>query len=426
MNAVTGALNPRQRLAAIATGSAGNLIEWFDFYIYAFTALYFAASFFPEGDRTAQLLNVAGIYAVGFLIRPVGGWFFGRFADRHGRRAALIASVLLMGVGSLLIAVLPPYAAIGAWAPALLLLARLLQGFSTGGQFGAAATYLSEVAADARRGFYASFLYVTLIAGQLLALFILILLQQLLDEESLRAWGWRVPFALGSVMALTVLLMRNHMHESASDTPRKSSEAGSLGALLRHPQALFAVMALTAGGGLCLYTFTTYMQKFLVNTAGMDVKTVSEVMLAAMIGFMLLQPAVGALSDRVGRRTCLLMFSGLMTLCAVPLLTALSEVRSSGTAFLLVLAGLAILSFYSSISGLFKAELFPQHIRALGVGLGHSIAIAIFGGSAEYIALLCKHLGNESLYFWYVAAVCGVSFVTALMMREPKRASMVT
>lgn len=426
MNVVTGALNHRQRLAAITTGSAGNLIEWFDFYVYAFTALYFAASFFPEGDRTAQLLNVAGIYAVGFLIRPVGGWFFGRFADRHGRRAALIASVLLMGAGSLLVAVLPTHAAIGAWAPALLLLARLLQGFSTGGQFGAAATYLSEVAADARRGFYASFLYVTLIAGQLFALFILILLQQLLDDASLRAWGWRVPFALGAVMACTVLLMRNHMHESAGELPMKSAEAGSLVALLRHPKALLTVMSLTASGGLCLYTFTTYMQKFLVNTAGMDVKTVSEVMLAAMIGFMLLQPAIGALSDRVGRRTCLLVFSGSMMLCAVPLLTALSGVRSSGMAFLLVLAALTILSFYSSISGLFKAELFPQHIRALGVGLGHSIAIALFGGSAEYVALLCKHLGKESLYFWYVAVICGVSFVTALMMREPKRASMVT
>lgn len=418
------ALTHRQRLAAIATGSAGNLIEWFDFYIYAFTALYFAASFFPEGDRTAQLLNVAGIYAVGFLIRPVGGWYFGRFADRHGRRAALVASVLLMGVGSLLIALVPTYASIGAWAPALLLLARLLQGFSTGGQFGAAATYLSEVAADARRGFYASFLYVTLIAGQLCALLTLVLLQQLLDDAELRAWGWRIPFAVGAVLAFTVLLMRNHLHETADNKTTKSAEAGSLLALLRHPKALFVVMSLTAGGGLCLYTFTTYMQKFLVNTAGIDIKTTSNVMLAAMLGFMLLQPVMGALSDRIGRRKCLLLFSGLMTVSAVPLLKALSTASDPFVAFVLVLLALAILSLYTSISGLFKAELFPQHIRALGVGLAHSISIAIFGGSAEYIALLCKQAGYEQVYFWYVAAICAVAFVTALLMREPRRASM--
>ena len=417
-------LSHRQRLAAIATGSAGNLIEWFDFYIYAFTALYFAASFFPEGDRTAQLLNVAGIYAVGFLIRPVGGWYFGRFADRHGRRAALVASVLMMGAGSLLIAGLPTYESIGAWAPALLLLARLLQGFSTGGQFGAAATYLSEVAADARRGFYASFLYVTLIAGQLCALLTLVALQQLLDDAELRAWGWRIPFGIGAIMAFTVLLMRNHLHETTDNKTTKSPDAGSRVALLRHPKALFVVMSLTAGGGLCLYTFTTYMQKFLVNTAGMEIKTVSNVMLAAMLGFMLLQPAMGALSDRIGRRKCLLMFAGLMTLSAVPLLNALSTVSDPFMAFVLVLLALAILSLYTSISGLFKAELFPQHIRALGVGLAHSISIAVFGGSAEYIALLCKKAGHEQVYFWYVAAICAVAFATALFMREPRRASM--
>jgi len=421
---VSRQLSHRERIAAIATGSAGNLIEWFDFYIYAFTALYFAASFFPEGDRTAQLVNVAGIYAVGFLIRPVGGWFFGRLADRRGRRAALIASVLLMGAGSLMIAVLPTYATIGAWAPVLLLLARLMQGFSTGGQFGAAASYLSEVAADARRGFYASFLYVTLIAGQLSALFLVILLQQTLDDADLRAWGWRVPFAIGAVMALTVLLMRNHLHETVEKGPESAADAGSLMALARHPKSLFIVVSLTAGGGVCLYTFTTYMQKFLVNTAGLDIKVTSNVMLAAMLGFMLLQPVMGALSDRVGRRVCLLLFSGLMTVCVVPLLDALSTVTEPRDAFVLVFAALGILSFYTSISGLFKAELFPPHVRALGVGLAHSLSIALFGGSAEYVALLFKQAGNEQFYFWYVAAICGVSFVTALLMREPRRVSM--
>src|SRR3989344_8890940 len=170
-------LDRKTRARAAVAGSAGNLIEWYDFYAYAYTALYFASSFFPEGDRTAQLINVAAIYAAGFLIRPLGGWYFGRYADRHGRRAAMIASVLLMGAGSLLVAILPTYATIGAAAPALLLVARLMQGFSTGGQYGAAATYLSEIAEPGKRGFYASFQFVTLIGGQLFALLTVFLLQ---------------------------------------------------------------------------------------------------------------------------------------------------------------------------------------------------------------------------------------------------------
>lgn len=417
------ALSHRQRIGAIMTASAGNLIEWYDFFIYAFTALYFAGSFFPEGDRTAQLLNVAGIYAAGFLVRPLGGWYFGRFADRHGRRAGLVFSVGLMGVGALSIALMPTYATIGAWAPLLLLLARLLQGFSCGGQYGAAATYLSEIASDARRGFYSSFQFVTLIGGQLLALLVLIALQQALPEETLRDWGWRIPFLLGAVLTLCVLLLRERMHETV-DAGTRRPDAGSMAGLFKHPKSLGVVVSLTAGGAVCIYTFTTYMQKFLVNTAGLEVKTVSLVMTAAMIGFMLFQPAIGALSDRIGRRRCLLVFSGLMTLLAVPLLRGLATASGPFAAFALVVSALAILSFYTSISGLFKAELFPPHVRALGVGFAHSLSAAVFGGSAEYIALLLKQMGREDAFYWYVAAVCAVSFLTALKMREPRRENM--
>ncbi|VFR31972.1 dicarboxylic acid transporter PcaT [plant metagenome] len=405
------------------TASAGNLIEWYDFFIYAFMALYFAAEFFPEGDRTAQLLNVAGIYAAGFLIRPLGGWYFGRFADRHGRRAGLVFSVGLMGVGALAIALLPTHAQIGAWAPLLLLLCRLLQGFSCGGQYGAAATYLSEIATDERRGFYSSFQFVTLIGGQLFALLVLIVLQQTLDEQTIRDWAWRIPFALGAVLTMCILLLRERMHETV-DTTKLHVDAGRMVGLFKHPKSLGIVISLTAGGAVCIYTFTTYMQKFLVNTAGLDITTVSFIMTAAMIGFMLFQPLIGALSDKIGRRRCLLVFTGLMTVTAVPLLKGLSSADSAFVAFALVLSALGILSFYTSISGLFKAELFPPHVRALGVGFAHSISAAVFGGSTEYIALLLKSWGYESAFFWYVAAVCGVSFLTALMMREPRRDNM--
>lgn len=414
-----GSLDRKTRARAAVAGSAGNLIEWYDFYAYAYTALYFASSFFPEGDRTAQLLNVAAIYAAGFLIRPLGGWYFGRYADRHGRRAAMVASVLLMGAGSLLVAILPTYAVVGAAAPALLLVARLMQGFSTGGQYGAAATYLSEIAEPGKRGFYASFQFVTLIGGQLFALLVIFLLQSAMSEEAIRDWGWRLPFILGAVLAGLFLLFRDAMHETA-EPDGKGEEAGSMKTLLQHPRAMLTVMALSAAGAVTLYTFTTYMQKYLVNTAGMDVASASRVMLIVTFLFLILQPILGTLSDRIGRRTNLLIFSGGMTLFAVPLLGAIGTAQTMWSAGLLVFAALAIMSFYTSVSGLFKAELFPASVRALGVGLGHAIASAIFGGTAEYMALLLKQMGHEQAFAWYVSAVCAVAFVVALRMREPR------
>src|SRR5262249_34900315 len=192
----------RRRIGAIMAASSGNLVEWFDFYIYAFCAVYFAPAFFPKSDPTAQLLNTAGVFGAGFLMRPIGGWLIGRLADRKGRRTALILSVSTMCVGSLMIAYLPTYEAIGAWAPALLLVARLLQGLSVGGEYGTAATYMSEVALRGRRGFFSSFQYVTLIGGQLLAVLVVVVLQQLLDEAELKEWGWRVPFLIGALTAV--------------------------------------------------------------------------------------------------------------------------------------------------------------------------------------------------------------------------------
>jgi MHS family alpha-ketoglutarate permease-like MFS transporter len=415
------AMTARERIRAVIAGSAGNLIEWYDFYVYAFTSLYFAAAFFPSGDRTAQLLNVAGIYAAGFLIRPIGGWFFGRFSDRSGRRAGMVVSVLMMGAGSLMIALIPTYAQAGAFAPLLLLVARLLQGFSTGGQYGAAATYLSEISKKGRRGFIASFQFVTLIGGQLCALLVLVALQAMVGDAAIRDWAWRVPFAIGALLALTVLAFSKHMHETA-EAATAHVDAGTFRALAAHPQSVLFVVALSASGAICLYTFTTYMQKFLVNTSGMTAKTASGVMTGAVIVFMLLQPMIGRLSDTIGRRTCLLIFSGLMALGAVPLLSLLARSgHSPAGAFALVGSALLILSFYTSVSGLFKAELFPAHIRALGVGFAHSLAAAIFGGTAEWVALMCKQHGVENAFYWYVAGSAAVAFVVALLMPEPSR-----
>jgi MFS transporter, MHS family, alpha-ketoglutarate permease len=411
----------RRRVLAIVGASSGNLVEWFDFYIYSFLALYFAPAFFPSGNPTTQLLNTAGVFAAGFLMRPIGGWMFGRIADKHGRRTSMMISVLMMCAGSLVICFLPTYASIGAWAPFFLLIARLFQGLSVGGEYGTSATYMSEVALQGRRGFFASFQYVTLIGGQLAALLVLVVLQQLLTTEELRAWGWRIPFGIGALAAVVSLYLRKSLDETTTAETRKLKEAGTLRGLMQHKGAFLTVIGFTAGGSLIFYTFTTYMQKYLVNTAGMHAKTASNVMTAALFIYMIMQPAFGALSDRIGRRTSMLWFGGLATICTVPLLYALKDVTNPVMAFVLVVIALAVVSLYTSISGLIKAEMFPAEVRALGVGLSYAVANAVFGGSAEYVALFLKSIGSESTFYWYVTALCAISWIVSLRMRDSSK-----
>ncbi|SEA33149.1 MFS family transporter [Variovorax sp. YR216] len=412
----------RHRIFAIMAASSGNLVEWFDFYVYAFSALYFAPSFFPKSDPTAQLLNTAGVFAAGFLMRPIGGWLFGRVADRYGRRTSMLISVTMMCAGSLAIACLPTYAAIGAWAPFLLLICRLFQGLSVGGEYGTTATYMSEVALRGQRGFFSSFQYVTLIGGQLLAVLVIVVLEQLLSEAELKAWGWRIPFVIGAIAAVVALFLRRTLHETQTAESRANKEAGSLAGIFRHHKAaFFTVLGYTAGGSLIFYTFTTYMQKYLVNTVGLPIKTTSYVMTFALFVYMCIQPAFGALSDRIGRRNNMLLFGGLGALCTVPILTALQGVTSPLVAFVLIILALAIVSFYTSISGIVKAEMFPPEVRALGVGLAYAVANALFGGSAEYVALGLKSIGHETAFYWYVTAMMVIAFLVSL--RLPRQAT---
>lgn len=411
----------RRRVLAIVGASSGNLVEWFDFYIYSFCALYFAPAFFPSGNTTTQLLNTAGVFAAGFLMRPIGGWLFGRIADKHGRRAAMMISVLMMCGGSLVIAVLPTYAQIGALAPLLLLVARLFQGLSVGGEYGTSATYMSEVALQGRRGFFASFQYVTLIGGQLCALLVLVILQQTLSSDALKAWGWRIPFVVGAAAALISLYLRKSLDETSTSESRKAKDAGTIRGVWQHKGAFLTVVGFTAGGSLIFYTFTTYMQKYLVNTAGMHAKTASNVTTAALFVYMLMQPVFGALSDKIGRRMSMILFGTGAVIGTVPLMHALGGVTSPLAAFGLIVVALAIVSFYTSISGLIKAEMFPPEVRAMGVGLSYAVANAIFGGSAEYVALWFKSVGSESSFYWYVTVLCAISLLVSWRMRDPSR-----
>lgn len=416
----------RRRVRAIFIGSIGNLVEWYDFYAYTAFALYFAAAFFPHTDPVVQQLDAAVLFAATFLMRPLGGWLFGYLADHFGRRLSLTLSVVFMCFGSLMIAVTPTYATIGLAAPAILALARVIEGLSLGGEYGASATYLSEVADANHRGFYSSFQYVTLIGGQLTAIIVLLLLQKVfLTPDELKQWGWRIPFVIGALLAIFAAVMRRTLHETDAFIEAKKAvkPTGSIRDLLKYPRELLLVVGLTAGGTAAFYTFTTYMQTFVRLSAGLTEGQTTLVIFGTLVFATLLQPTYGALSDRIGRKPLLIFFGIAGTLATVPILTALKDTRTPFMAFLLICAAWIFVAGYTSINAIVKAELFPTNVRALGVGLPYAITVSLFGGTAPAIALSFKSLGHENLFYYYLSGIIFLSLVVYSTMRDTKRES---
>ncbi|MGW1028163.1 MFS transporter [Streptomyces sp. NPDC002577] len=424
-----GDLRAKRRLALVG-GSLGNLVEWYDWFVYASFAIYFADSFFPGDNPTTQLMNTAGIFAVGFLMRPVGGWVLGRAADRHGRKSALTLTVTMMSVAALLIAIAPTYGQAGYFGAVVLLLARLLQGMSIGGEYAASATYLTEASARNRRGLGSSFQYVSMTCGQLLGLGILITLQHTLTTPQLESWGWRIPFVLGALFAVVVFWIRRRLtetdafQEESSDEDGQDSTRGTLKALWQHRRQAVLVMALTLGGTVAYYTYTTYLTKYLIGSAGMSKNTATLVSFTALTVFAVLQPFAGMLSDRIGRRPLLITFAVGCTVGTYPIMTALGSASSYWSALGLSLLALVIVTGYTSINAAVKAELFPTRVRALGVALPYAIANALFGGTAEYVALWFKDSGHERMFFWYVSGCALVSLVTYVLMPDTRHAAL--
>jgi len=421
-----GGADMRRRVRAIFVGSVGNLIEWYDFYSYSAFSLYFAKSFFPSGDELVQQLDSAILFGAGFLARPFGGWLFGHLADRYGRRLSLTLSVALMCLGSLLIAVCPTFGSIGVAAPALLGVARIIQGLSLGGEYGTSATYLSEVADQKNRGFYSSFQYVTLIGGQLSAIFVLILLQQvLLTPAQLSAWGWRIPFVIGALLSVLGAVLRRKLVETEQFivAHAHAKREGSLRTLARYPREVALVVGLTMGGTAAFYTFTTYMQKFLKLTVKLSFLQTTWVTAGTLIFAMALQPLYGALSDRIGRKPLLIGFGVLGTLLTIPLLSVLQTATGPLECFFLICAAWIFVSGYTSINAVVKAELFPTEVRATGVGVPYAVTVSIFGGTTEPIALACKNAGHEAYFYFYLTACIAASLLIYLTMRDTKRTS---
>jgi MFS transporter, MHS family, alpha-ketoglutarate permease len=420
------AADMRRRVKAIFIGSVGNLVEWYDFYAYAAFALYFAHLFFPGTDVIVQQLSAALLFAFGFLVRPLGGMLFGHLADHYGRRTALTLSVLMMCFGSLMIAVTPTYQSIGVAAPITLFAARLVQGLSLGGEYGTSATYLSEVAHENHRGFFSSFQYVTLIGGQLLAILVLLVLQKVfLSSEQLMAWGWRIPFVIGAALAVVAAVMRRDLQETDAFVAARACarRESSIRALLRYPREVMLVVGLTMGGTAAFYTYTTYMQKFLKLSADLSDDQTTLVTAGSLLFAMLLQPIYGALSDRIGRKWLLIGFGVAGTLFTIPLLTTLQSAESPLQAFLLIAAAWLIVSGYTSINAVVKAELFPTRVRATGVGLPYALTVSLFGGTVESVALGFKSIGRESWFYYYLTGCIAVSLVVYVLMRDTRSVS---
>ncbi len=417
----------------VVRASLGNLVEWFDWFIYAWFAIYFAAAFFPAHDATAQLLSTAVVFAIGFLMRPLGGWVLGLYADRRGRRAALTLSVSLMSAGSLAIAFNPGYESIGIAAPVLLVVARITQGLSLGGEFGTSASYLTEVADPRRRNFFASFQFVSIVLGQLLALATMIVLQRLLSESAMSEWGWRVPFVLGALIGLTVFYLRRRMQESddflehqrelveikAGRRPR--TRLGMTAIIREHPRGFAIAFGLAIGGGVMFYTYTGYLERYLVSARGFDKDDVSLISFAALFVFLVIQPAAGWLADRWGARRVMGIFA-VGTMVTTPVVfVVIAHTSSLAVAFGCLVVGIVFLAGYGGSAATLYADQFPTKVRALGMGVAHSLANAIFGGTTEALALALKESGHEGVFPWYIVATAGATLLALAFVPAAKK-----
>ena len=425
---MTPGLTAGQRFRAILGGSAGNLVEWYDWFVYSAFAVYFSQHFFPGGDDLAALLKTMAVFAVGFFARPLGAWLMGLYADRAGRKTALTAAVTLMCGGSLIIAVLPSYETIGVAAPILLVVARILQGLSVGGEYGASATYLSEMAGRKRRGFWSSFQFVTMVMGQLIALGLLALLQTTMAKPDLDEWGWRIPFFIGAAMAVVVFWIRSRMDESQSYENARASGAPRAKTMMLftgYPKQTLTIFGFTAGGSLAFYAFTTYMPKFLTGTSGFAAPTATAITAGALVVYLFALPFFGWVSDHLGRKATLFTAFGGGAVASYPALSAIAGTTNAWLAFALVSMLVVLLSGYNSVSAVVKAELFPAHVRALGVALPYGMGTAIFGGTAEPIALAFKSAGNESGFYIYVALGMAMSFAMIFLLPDNRKHSLI-
>ncbi|MET7969486.1 MFS transporter [Micromonospora sp. NPDC005305] len=416
-------LTDKQRRAVIA-GSIGNTVEWVDWALYASFAPIFSAQFFPKGDAGAALLATLAVFAVGFLMRPIGGALLGSYADRHGRKAGMTLTIAMMAGAALVIAICPPYSAIGILAPVVLVLARLVQGFSAGGEFGTSSAFLIESASPGRRGFVGSWQQVSVGAGALIASLLGTLLTRTLSDDALATWGWRVAFGVGGLLGLVGLWLRVSVEETDAFTELAQRRTGQAkpqpvkDMLVKHPRAALRVVGITIAGTLLYYMWVSYMPGYAHTAEGIPLTTAFLANTLAIAIFLVLLPFGGKLSDRFGRKPTLLAFAIGFLVLAWPAFQIIGE--GFWSLFLVELAGVFFLVGYSANCAVVMAEQFPADVRTTGIGLPYALAVAIFGGTAPYVTTWLATHGHRDKVWIYAAAAAVIGIVVYATMPETK------
>ena len=412
----------RLPVRTLIAASVGNAVEWYDWTVYATFSIYFATQIFDESNPAVALIGTFTTYALAFFFRPLGGYLLGRFADLRGRKAAMMLTIVLMAGGSLLIAVLPTFAAVGWLAPILLLIARIAQGMSLGGEVANASAYLAEIAPPERRGRYSAFFYISTGTSVLLASLLGALLANTLSEGAIAAWGWRIPFIVGGLLGVVGIWLRRSMSETAQFEQNKAKARAvrnPFWVILRHhPKAVLQIVGITLLNTLCYYTFFSALTPYAVEGKGADA---GDVFIALSVGtalFVALQYPFGALSDRFGRRPPLLFWSAAIAILIVPLSTLIGP--SLIKLLIVFCVGLALYSLMSSLAPAIMSELFPTELRGLGIGAWYNITVAVFGGTAPLVITSLTTAGHSGVFFWYVAAGAVITFITLLTMKETR------
>jgi MHS family proline/betaine transporter-like MFS transporter len=406
-----------QSRRAVTAAVIGNVLEWYDFAVYGFVAAIIGRNFFPGTDETTELLKAFLTFGLGFVARPIGGIVIGRLGDTHGRKTALLLTIFLMAAGTVLIGILPTYASIGFWAPLLLLFARLMQGFSTGGEWGGSTAFIVEWAPHGRRGLFGSFQQMSVVAGLLLGSAFAALLNSVLTPDQMSAWGWRIPFLVGGILGPIGIYMRRTIDETPAYASVKTTAAAPAGASFALAARAFGF---TIVWTVCFYILLTYMPswtaKYMKLTPAMALWSNTIGLIALIIGI----PVMGHLSDRYGRRPLLLICCAAFIVLPWPLFTYLASGQVPFAVLVLIQIGIALLiSLYSGAGPAAIAEIFPTRSRSTWMTTGYALAVAVFGGSAPYLSIwMIEKLGSPIAPVWYLIVAAVISFGVIWSLKE--------
>ncbi|MBO0907772.1 MULTISPECIES: MFS transporter [Arthrobacter] len=411
----------RSKKRSLAASTVGNILEWYEWSAYAVFAPFIAAAMFNPDDPVSALLSTLAVFAVGFLMRPLGGIVFGRIADKKGRKFVLITTMLMMAGGSLVIGLMPTYATVGVWASIILLLARVSQGFAHGGESATANTYVAEIAPAHRRGMWGSIVFVAIFAGSVLAYTVGGTVTAVLEESEVAAWGWRIPFLLGAFLALAALYLRKGMDESDVFHDEDKAAADSRPTPLARKQVVRAILlmiAMTSGITAAHYTWTSYASTYAITQQGMSASSAYWSSVIAQLIALVSLPFWGRLSDKVGRRPMMIGFAAVMILVQLPLMSLISSEPWT----LLVASSLALLvvAVPGALLAATLSENFPTKVRTQSIGFAYSISVAVFGGTAPYLNALLIEWGVGWLSSVYIMFLCLCTAVAVWLMPETK------